>query len=263
MAIPRGYRRGSGGFLQPVGSVRSGRVSGPRQGDLLGFRDASGKVTYRDTTKLKGAEQKVLASFEKAQKRHEGLMAGMAKAETDAFERINKALNESKESDPKDKLGNTVPSTQTKFLEQQLIGHLANKSQRGKRVTPGGAGVTPEQERTFAEEGPYIPGTPGSRDLLGRGPSPEPVTAGLRPPSVTPIAGEDWTHKSGDTVTVTGNTRQGPKGLEIEATVNGKTGWIPEGDIQPPEGDRAGGVPDLQGYFQRLLNPPETDFQPF
>ncbi len=209
MAIPRGYKRGSGGFLEPTGSVPSGRVSGPRRGDLLGFRDESGKVTYRDVTKLKGARKTLVAGLREDQARHDRVMAGIAKRETDTFERVNKALNASKESDPKDKLGNTVPSAQTQYLEQQLISIMGQASQRAKQVaTPGAAGVTPDQQKTFREEGPTVrPMEP--MDTQGRTALMQKMGQPLTPPeadlSQPPSVGEtvEVARKDGSTVQVT------------------------------------------------------------
>ncbi len=244
MAIPRGYKRGSGGFLEPVGSRPSGLVSGP----TFAQRQVAAKAGMK----------KVAASFEKAQKVHEGVMAGISKAETDTFKRLNDALNASKESDPKDKLGNTVPSAQTKYLEQQLIGHMTNRSQRGQRLTPEVAGVTPGQQKTFREEGPTEqPMEPfGPRGLL---PQHERPAAELRPAFRTPIEGTKMIHPNGE-VTLTGETRTGPNGeQEVEATMGGQTGWVPMKSLRPVEPEGEGGLAQLQ----RLFRPPERDFQPF
>jgi len=195
MSVPTAYnpkrlsdytvRGGSGSPSGYGGSLPSGRVSGPRQGDLLGFRDKDGKVEYRDITKLKGKQKELLASYEKAQERHEAVMDKINASDIAAFDRLNNALNKSKESDPKDKLGNTVPSKQTQYLEQQLILHMSRGSAVGAQTaTPKAAGIRPDQSAKIRTEGPGGPGggrfdkggsqykgVPGTGDLLQRGPS--------------------------------------------------------------------------------------------
>jgi len=254
MAIPRGYKRGSGGFLQPIGRVPSGTTSGPGHGVFEGMT----REDFGRTRGQKAADAKVLASFKRAQKAHEGVMAGIAKAETDKFTRINEALNKSKESDPKDKLGNTVPSKQTQYLEAQLLNILGQASQKGRQTaTPGAAGVTPEQERRFVEEGPYIPGAPGTRGLL-QAPAPAPMPE-LQPAFRTPIKGTKMLHSMGE-VTLTGETRTGPNGeQEVEATMGDKTGWVPMKSLNPIEPADTEGLAQLRQYYKT----PTEDFQPF
>jgi hypothetical protein len=261
MAIPRGYKRNSSGFLQPIGNVPSGATSGPGHGLApIGEGRVYGPGEYRPKA-LRDAEAKIMASMEKAQGEHEKVMAGIAKAESNKFKRINDALNASKESDPKDKLGNTVPSKQTQYLEAQLMIILGQASQRGKRLTPEAAGVTPEQQKKFKEEGPYIPGVPGTSDLLQRKPPAQPKATepDLSQPHRTPIEGTKMIHAMGE-VTLTGKTRTGPNGKqEVEARMGDKVGWVPMENLQPIEAEGEGGMAQLRRFY----NPPERDFQPF
>jgi hypothetical protein len=296
MAIPRGYRRGSGGFLQPIGSRPSGLVSGPGhglapigEGETYGINPLTKEPDYRPAS-LKRAQAKVLASFEKAQKRHEGVMDKIRKADADTFKRLNDALNASKESDPKDKLGNTVPSAQTQYLERQLIGHLASSGLRNDQAaSPAKAGITPEQERGAKERpgGPgggrydvggseYIPGVPGSSDLLNRrqGLSLEPGDATDivplpggkalrlpdREPEIFPIDTPAKTTR-GDTVILKGQTRKGPNGPEyLVETANGKEAWIPRANFEVAEApDQGRGLVNLRRFYEK----PTEDFQPF
>lgn len=174
----RGYRRNSSGFMQPIGNVPSGTTSGPghftkgqltrdQKNQLIALGKSEGlteneskAIAYSGTNptaykRWRAAEAKVTENIKESQRRHDKVMSDIAKTESGTFDRVNKALNASKESDPKDKLGNTVPSAQTQYLEQQLISILGQKSQRAKQVaTPEAAGVTLEQQKTFREEGP-------------------------------------------------------------------------------------------------------------
>jgi hypothetical protein len=276
MAIPKGYRRNSSGFVQPIGSASDRKFSGPGRGNV-GMTMAD----FGRNTATKAADAKVLASFQKAQKAHEGVMAGIAKTETDTFKRINDALTASREVDAKnkDKLGNAMPpSTQTKYLESQLASHLLNKSQKASGLTPGGAGITPEQREGF-KAGPggpgggrfdkggseYIPGMPGTSDLLQRGPvgpasimpgSLEPGDDTTRvplpggksleaPPQAPEVFPMDTkaTHKSGVEITLLGQQRMGQTGPEYLArTVDGVEDWVPRASFEVVEaaGDGAG-----------------------
>jgi hypothetical protein len=205
------------------------------------------------TAAEKAANAKVLASFEKAQKAHEDVMSGIAKAETAKFDRINEALNKSKESDPKDKLGNTVPSAQTKYLEAQLLQIMGQASQRGRQTaTPAAAGIKPEQ---LDPKTGKLPVKPGARlQAPAAAPSPE-----LRPAYRTPIKGTKMVHPQGQVI-LTGKSRVGPNGgQEVEASMGGKVGWVPFESLKPATAEGEGGEDALERFF----NPPQREFQPF
>lgn len=249
MAIPRGYKRGSGGFLQPLGRVPSGTTSGPGH-HLAGLTRRQLPATPRETA----AYKRILASYEKAQEAHDRVMSGIAKAEASAFDRINDALIKSKESDPKDKLGNTVPSKQTQFLEAQLINMLGQRIERGRKLTPPTAGMEPGQIDPATGKLPIAPGE--TVPAPGEAPAPKP---GLRPAYRTPIKGTKMIHPQGE-VTLTGNSRTGPTGVqEVEATMGGRTGWVPIQSLQPVQPEGEGGLSQLRRFY----NPPDREFQPF
>jgi hypothetical protein len=168
MAIPRGYRRNSSGFIQPIGSVPSGRVAGPPAGyygPIGTGPDALPGFTAKElpmSARQDALNKRVLASFEKAQKAHEAVMAKVAAAEEATFKRLNDGLNKSKESDPKDKLGNTIPSAQTKYLERALINHMASSGMKNAQAaSPQAAGVKPAQLEAIDAIGPGGPGGGG------------------------------------------------------------------------------------------------------
>jgi len=235
-------RGGSGSPRGPSGGPGSQgiRASGPGRGNVGLTRDEMPM-----TQKERDAHKRIMASYSEAQRAHEGVMAGIAKAESAKFDKINDALNKSKESDPKDKLGNTVPSEQTKYLENQLIGIMGRAGQRSRKLTPKTAGMKPGQidpatgklPVKTTEGGTTAPAT--SRDESG---------AKLRTPYRTPQKGSKWTHPNG-TVTLTGKSRQGPDGVqEVEATMGGKTGWVPFPTLKPVRVGR-GGMEALEEYY--------------
>jgi hypothetical protein len=171
MAVPRGYRRNSSGFIQPIGSVPSGRVSGPPAGyagPIGTGPDALPGLTrsqFPETAREKKLRKDILASYEKADIAHKNVMANIAKADADTFKRLSDATNASKESDPKDKLGNTIPSAQTKYLERMLINHMASSGMKNAQASsPEKAGIKPEQLEAIGAIGPGGPGG-GSKEV--------------------------------------------------------------------------------------------------
>jgi hypothetical protein len=238
-------------------------------------------------------QKKILASYEKAEAKHKDVMAGISKSENATFKRLNDALTASREVDAKnkDKLGNTMPpSSQTKYLESQLVGHMAKQSQKGQRLTPGGAGITPGQvaEGDFAGWGgrdtpdapiePFGPrdgymGMPGTSDLLQRNLEPgDPTTRVPLPrgrslempqeaPEVFPMDTPATTAR-GDKVTLKGQQREGPSGPEyLVVTADGKEAWLPRAGFEVAEepGKKGRGLTNLM----RLYEKPVGDFQPF
>jgi hypothetical protein len=215
-------------------------------------------------------------------------MAGIAKAESDKFKRINDALTASREVDAKNKdaLGNALPpSPQTAYLQAQLQNIMGQASQRAGGLTPERAGVTPEQEGEL-KKGPggpgggrydiggsdYIPGIPGSRDLLQRGPTTgrmAPVPGSLEPgdPSMAPGEPEVFamdtpaTTNRGDKVTLKGQQRIGPDGPEyLVVTEDGREAWLPRASFKVAEEPGKGrGAAGLLRHFEK----PVGDFQPF
>jgi hypothetical protein len=272
MAVPRGYRRNSSGFLQPVGRLPSGRVSGPPAGlyGPLGTGDNALKGLSRlempATAKENALHKKILAGYEKAEAAHKQVMASITKSQNDTFKRLNDALNKSKESDPKDKLGNTVPSTQTKYLEAQLVNHMASGGMKNAQAaTPRAAGITLEQIKGMKGPGgpggpgggqfdiggsDYIPGIPGSRNLLQtpRGsmepgdpftsvplPGGKSLDLPAQPPEVFPM-NTKATHRSGAKLTLLGQQRPGPNGPEYLArTEDGREDWVPAASFEVAE----------------------------
>lgn len=276
MAVRRGYVRGSGGFLQPVGRLPSGRVSGPRAGTTVGLTAAQLPLPG----KVREAEKKVLASYQKAQKQHEAVMAKIAAAETSRVDKIQKALESERKNAPKDKLGNTIETPLAKYLAGQLGIALGQYSQRGKALTPGGAGITREQQEAIRTEGPGRPEIGGAFEPIpgaptpGAGPGPlgprsvpgtsmEPGAPGERTqmfqPKVYPM-NTQATHVSGQTITLLGQQRMGPKGPEYLArSAEGVENWVPASNFEVAEEARGPGA--LERYFEHRKPVPE--FQPF
>ena len=310
--MARGYRRNSSGFMQPVGRVPSGRTVGsPGEGHFqpqisreqkdelyaygknLGLKDDEAKaMAYGEkgaVRKWRAAEAKVTQKIKESQGRHEKIMEGIRKTEANTFKRLNDALIASREVDAKnkDKLGNAMPpSAQTKYLEAQLASHLHNKGARAAQTaSPRAAEVTPEQEKRFKEEGPYIKGMPGTSDLLNREPvagAPVPMPGNLEggaPFSSVPLPGgkslemppqpaemfpvdTPATTSRGDKVTLTGQTREGQTGTEyLVKSADGKEAWLPRASFEVAEvSDGPGrGLANLR----RLYEKPIEDFQPF
>jgi hypothetical protein len=269
MAIPRGYKRGSGGFLQPVGRVPSGTTSGPgfQEGLSREQKDkliASGKKSGLSeleskaiafggqNVKWKAARAKVMEHYTKAQAQHEKTMAEIAKAESTKFDTINEALNASKETDPKDKLGNTVPSEQTKYLEMQLINIMGQASQRNKKLTPKGAGIRPDQLDPETGKLPVRQAGPAAPPEPQRSPS----GAKLKAPYRTPIKGTEMVHPEGN-VKLTGKSRMQNGIQEVEATINGKVGWVPMGELKPKKVG-PGGLEALEQFYAPKPDPGDT-----
>jgi hypothetical protein len=152
MAIPRGYRRGSGGDLQPIG--KSGLVSGPGHGNV-GMTMADFGPSKRE----REIRDKVMAGYKSRQAGHEKVMADIAKTESDTFKKINDALTASREVDAKNKdnLGRPMPpSQQTQQLESRLGSILIQRGEKAKQTaTPAAAGITPEQVGDIKEFGAY------------------------------------------------------------------------------------------------------------
>lgn len=237
-SIPEGFKRNSSGFLDPIGRVPSGTTSGP--------------TAAQRTQMAEDAMKKVVASYGTAQKEHERVMSDIAKAESDKFDKINAALNASKESDPKDKLGNTVPSKQTQYLEAQLMNILGQRSQRGKALTPESAGI---QRGQLDETGqrlrePSSPGGPG-----GQAPS---APGGEQDFSQPATAGEtvEVTTASGNTVQVTVVAPADNRGMVRVRLQDGSEAAVPQTEINrinlgdPIPGEPA---PDPGGQRQRFF----------
>lgn len=267
MAVPRGYRRNSSGFIQPIGSVPSGRVSGPRAGQYgpIGTGpDAIPGMSAKDFPlpgHVREAQKKVLASYEKAQKQHEAVMnkikaekAALEAKEEKKVDKLQKALEAERKNAPKDKLGNTIETPLAKYLAAQLAAQLARYNQFGATpgLTPESAGMTPEQQEAM-KAGPGGPGggafepIPGgakrtklpSTQMGPVGPVPLPGGAGgmmepgsampnvPTPPEVYPM-NTQATHKSGAKITLMGQQRMGKSGPEYLAKgPDGQEAWVP------------------------------------
>jgi hypothetical protein len=306
MAIPRGYRRNSSGFVQPIGGGPSAARATSGQGhftgnqlsreqkeSLLSMAKASGlddlesrAIAYGSVgsdadTKWKATRKKMMERYKSRQADHDKVMAGITKRDADTFKRLNDALTASREVDAKnkDKLGNAMPpSQQTEYLQSQLRNHMAAGYQRGQQASSASAaGVTPEQEKTFKEQGPYIEGMPGTSDLLNRGPvgqatpTPMPGPGNLEPGDATtrvPLPGgrslqappkppevfpmnTKVTHKSGVEITLLGQQRMGPNGPEYLArTEDGREDWVPRSSFEVPETAGKGeGLKALEKYL--------------
>ena len=258
MPVPAGYKRNSSGFLQPIGSVPSGRVSGPRAGNTLGMT----MEDFGRSPKQKELDAKVLASFQAAQKDHEKIMAGIAKKEADSFKRINDALTASREADAenKDALGNVMPpSAQTEYLEGQLQGLIARGMQKSKALTPGGPGTDPSQFKdgrliTPTPQGPI----PGTSDLLNREPSKGPA------PSTMEIPQAVGRHKVFGEVELMGertHPQTGEKVDIIRVKSTGKLQAVRKGEFQPtrqtPSGPFKGLLEDARKFWFNA-DTPET-----
>ena len=292
MAIPRGYRRGSGGFLQPIGRVPSGRVSGPPAGyfgpigtgpdALPGLTREQMPATERENT----LHKRILASYQQAQKQHEATMAKIAAAETARVDKLQKALEAERKNAPKDKLGNTIETPLAKYLAGQLGLALGQYSQRGRALTPGAAGITPAQQEKIIREGPGgpgggafepVPGAAPETEYLGPGPFGRESVPGesLEPGSqygaeralmlrgaVYPM-NTKATHVSGAEITLLGQQRPGPNGPEYLARApDGKTAWVPAVNFRVAEGAAATPAMSALERFYRGRKEPE-DFTPF
>jgi hypothetical protein len=219
------------------------------------------KGEYRPAA-LKRAEAKVLASFEKADVAQKNLMASIRKADVDTFKRLNDALNASKESDPKDKLGNTVPSAQTQYLERQLIGHLASSGLRNDQAaSPAKAGIKPQQLAEIEAIGPGGPGG-GSKevarddslqDTLGitalRQGRPS-LRRDITPSEVPQITG---THPKFGEVELMGERPHPQTGevVDIIRLQDGTLQAVRKGEFKPS-------TPKKRGLFSGLFDTPET-----
>jgi len=210
--------------------------------------------------KQKDLQKKILASYEKAEAKHKNVMAGITASENATFKRLNDALTASREVDAKnkDKLGNTMPpSAQTEYLQAQLVGHMANQSQKGKRLTPGGAGITPGQiqEGDLAGWGgrdtpdaPIEPfGPRGGPPATLKSPVGDPAQG---TPEVFPMDTK-VKHKSGVSITLVGQQRMGPNGPEYLAkNEKGEQAWVPRASFQTSEESEKGGMQNLLRYFE-------------
>jgi hypothetical protein len=119
-----------------------------------GARFPSGLVSGRraGANPYEGANKKLLASFEKAQKAHDITMANIAKAEADRVDRLTKGYTEMLKNAPKDKLGSAIITPEMEVVGEQL-----------KQAMIGGGGQvrglpTEEQLETIRTEGPGGPG---------------------------------------------------------------------------------------------------------
>jgi hypothetical protein len=245
MPVPKGYKRGSGGFLQPIGrTVKSGGVGPSRS-----------QIETQSKAKYDVIMDRISRGYEKRQKDHEEIMAGYAKAENDKWDRIQKALEAERKNAPKDKLGNPVETDLAKYLADQLKGLLINKSLKSKKLTPPEAGIPAKQ---IGPEGRLVTPTPG-QEALQTGPAPAPTTAELKPAFHTPIPGRKMVHPMGEVI-LTGKTRTGKNGQqEVEATMGNKTGWVPMKDLSPMEPAET----DAGAGLRQFLKDPVEDFQPF
>jgi hypothetical protein len=208
-----------------------------------------------ETAKQKEARKSILASYEKAQAAHERVMAGVAKGESDKFTKINDALNASKESDPKDKLGNTVPSKQTQYLEAQLLNILGQASQRGRKLTPEAAGMEPEQLDPETGRLPIERPTElqDTRGITGPAPPQAPEIDFSQPASV----GErvEVATATGETVQVTVMSLADAKGMVKVRLQDGTEAAIPESEVRRIDiGDPSFGLgqPDPGGQRGRF-----------
>jgi hypothetical protein len=251
---------------------------------------------FPTSEKQNALQKKILASYEKAEAKHKNVMAGITKSENSTFKRLNDALTASREVDAKnkDKLGNTMPpSEQTKYLQGQLMNHMANQSQKGRKLTPGGAGITPKQIeegdfagwggintpdapiQPFGERGDYN-GMPGTSDLLQRPPSqslepgdattevPLPRGRTLKMPQEKEIFPMDTpaTTSRGDKITLKGPQREGQNGIEyLVVSADGREAWLPRAGFEVAEegGKKPRGLTNLLRHYEG----PVEDFQPF
>jgi hypothetical protein len=205
-------------------------------------------------------QKKILASYDKAEAKHKDVMAGITASENATFKKLNDALTASREVDAKnkDKLGNTMPpSQQTEYLQGQLMNHMANQSQKSQKLTPPGAGITPQQvqEGDFAGWGgrntpdaPIQPfGPRGGPQTTPQGPVGDPAQGS---PEVFPMDTK-VKHKSGVSITLTGQQRMGPEGPEYMAkNEKGQTAWVPRGSFQTTEEAESGGMQTLLNYYK-------------
>jgi hypothetical protein len=214
---------------------------------------------FPTSDKYNAMQKKILASYEKAGTKHKNVMAGITASENATFKRLNDALTASREVDAKnkDKLGNAMPpSAQTEYLQGQLVNHLSNQSQKNQKLTPPGAGITPEQiqEGDFAGWGgrntpdaPIEPfGPRGGPQATLQGPVGDPAQGS---PEVFPMDTK-VKHKSGVSITLTGQQRMGPNGPEYMAkNEKGQTAWVPRDSFQTTEESEKGGMQTLMNYY--------------
>jgi hypothetical protein len=187
--------------------------------------------------------KKVLASYDDAQKRHEDVVGKLAAGEASTFDRLFKGYNESKKNDPKDDLGATVESDMTRYFAEQLKNHMGNSGRRANQTDSAqAAGITQEQVDSFKDA--QVSPPPALRDAQQ-----------LSNPSITPKKGEERIHSgTGNKVKLTGETRYGPQGLEVEGTFKGKTGWIPEKEL-PPQEPGPQGLRGLERFYRKADDP--------
>jgi hypothetical protein len=84
-------------------------------------------VEYRDLTKLKGANKRLLASLKASGLEHRNLLASQAKAARDAYDQDVKNYSEALKNAPVDKLGNTIMTPTLQALGAKVQSGLMGK----------------------------------------------------------------------------------------------------------------------------------------
>ena len=200
-------------------------------------------------TDPRSANQRLVKSLADAQAAHEMVMDKINQKDVDTFNRINKALTASREADPKDALGNSIPSGQTLELERLLKAHLARGAATGIKGLP-----TPAQVEKIKKEGAGGLGERPKAPAAAPIPQPPQATGDDLKVSRTAIPGKKMQHALGE-VTLTGKQRTGPNGeQELEATKDGKTGWVPSRSLSEIK-KKGRGLFNLEQYYAPPVGP--------
>jgi len=289
MAIPRGYKRNSSGYVVPdKPNVSYGPTAAEREKDPL--MDISDLIPGAEGKAPLSARKKYIKTISDSKDKYLAYLKGERESKSakkmERFKIIQDALNASRNSDPKDALGNRTPSKNTLELEAAAAAALIEFNQQGKKAKPlpgdvqGVPGVrkfdveTDPSVQTLPQKGP-VQGAPQTL-LHTPGKSQEPGglmdmeqlrTGGLKPAAqqgqeVLP-ADAPATTTRGDKVTLKGQQRQGAREMEfLVVTADGKEAWIPRSqftlDEEAAKGKGRGDI-NLQRYFEK----PVGDFQPF
>lgn len=218
-------------------SVPSGASSGP------------GRFVMADRGHRYESEKKLLESVIKAQAKHERLMDKLAAKDSATFDRINKALTASREADPKDALGNSIPSEQTQYLQEQLKSHLIRSGIKARNLTPGGPGTKASE---YGSSGRLNTPTPQG-DTIATPTLRKPPQGQAEPLPVNTVV----THRaSGKQITLTGKSRMGPTGPEYMAkTESGVEAWVPRSAFDVPGEESSEATRALERFFAPKYDP--------
>lgn len=228
-------RGGTGGYhvegMDPritVGQANAmGTVRGTRPGGFI------------DDSQVRALEDRISQARDKEIATNMALRAAEVKAEQDALKQDVDALAALWKEAPTDKLGNKVATPEIEALRKRVLGRMQGYV--------GPIGLEEEYARGNIKKFEVDqPPAPAVKPPAPQQPSNEPRRI------VQPTPGQSVTHnKSGAEAVMTGLSRQGPNGMEVQVKLpDGRLLFVAQKDISYSEAKADAGF-DLREYFRK------------